>query len=153
MSGRDLTLESLHKPEDIFERAAERAREMGLPYAGAITPAEAHALREAGAAAIVDVRTPGEWQHVGHVEGAPLIEWPRDGDEGKLTRFLAELRERYPPEQPLLFLCRSGVRSHYAAHLAARAGFAHTYNVLEGFEGAHDPRSGWRGAGLPWKQG
>lgn len=142
-----------HTPQEIFERAAERAREMGLPYAGAVLPAEAHALREAGAAAIIDVRTHAEWQHVGHVEGVPLIEWPRDGDEGKLMRFLAALKETVPAEQPVLFLCRSGVRSHYAAHLATRAGFARAYNILEGFEGPHDPKSGWRGAGLPWRAG
>lgn len=143
----------LHTPQEIFERAAERAREMGLPYAGAVLPAEAHALREAGAAAIVDVRTPAEWQHVGHVEGVPLIEWPRDGDEGKLMRFLATLKERVPAGQPVLFLCRSGVRSHYAAHLATRAGFARAFNILEGFEGPHGAQGGWRGAGLPWKAG
>ena len=28
---------------EIFERASERARRMGLDYAGAVTPAEAHA--------------------------------------------------------------------------------------------------------------
>jgi len=32
-----------------------------LRYAGAVTPQEAHRLREAGAAAIVDVRTPAEY--------------------------------------------------------------------------------------------
>jgi hypothetical protein len=40
----------------------------------------------------------------------------------------------------------------------AGAGFAHAYNVLEGFEGDLDIRrqrgcvGGWRAAGLPWEQ-
>lgn len=138
----------------LFDRAERRSREMGLPYAGAVTPEEAHALREAGAATLVDVRTQPEWQFVGHVPGAPLIEWPRGGGEAGQAAFLEALRARFEPAQPLLFLCRSGVRSHYAAALAARAGYAHAYNVLEGFEGDLGAGSnGWRAAGLPWKKG
>ena len=58
----------------------------------------------------------------------------------------------------MLFLCRSGVRSHHAAEAAARAGFKRAYNVLEGFEGDLDctrrrgTLGGWRAAGLPWEQ-
>ena len=138
----------------LLERARQRAREMGLPYAGAVTPAEAHALREAGAATVVDVRTQPEWQFVGHVPDAPLIEWPRGGGEAEQAAFLDAVRQRFEPSQPILFLCRSGVRSHYAAALAARAGFAQAYNVLEGFEGDMGAgQNGWRAAGLPWKKG
>jgi hypothetical protein len=35
--------------EDIKQKAKERARKMDLPYAGALLPAEAHALMQAGA--------------------------------------------------------------------------------------------------------
>jgi hypothetical protein len=65
---------------DIFARADERKLLMGLPYAGAVTPAEAWALQGAGAARILDVRTEPEWQFVGHVPDVPLIEWPRGGE-------------------------------------------------------------------------
>ena len=139
--------------QSIFAAAAERARQMGLPYAGAVTPAEAHRLRELGAAAIVDVRTPQEWQHVGHIEDTPLIEWPRGGDGHAVAAFMQKVEDALDPEQPVLFLCRSGVRSHYAAQVAAQAGFRHAYNILEGFEGPEGTRSGWRNAGLPWKKG
>ena len=139
--------------ESIFSAAAERARQMGLPYAGAVTPAEAQRLRELGAANLVDVRTQQEWQFVGHVEGAPLIEWPRGGDGNAIAAFARKVEEALDPEQPVLFLCRSGVRSHYAAQVAAQAGFARAYNILEGFEGAEGTRGGWRNAGLPWKKG
>jgi len=61
-------------------------------------------------------------------------------------------------DETVLFLCRSGVRSHHAAEAAARAGFKRAYNVLEGFEGDLDctrrrgTLGGWRAAGLPWEQ-
>jgi rhodanese-related sulfurtransferase len=64
------------------------------------------------------------------------------------------LHAKYEPSERLLFLCRSGVRSHYAAQLAAQAGFENTYNVLEGFEGEYGAgTNGWRAAGLPWEKG
>jgi rhodanese-related sulfurtransferase len=140
--------------EQILQRAQERARRMGLTYAGAVTPREALELREEGAATIVDVRTPPEWQFVGHVPEAPLIVWPRDGAGPELEAFLAAFRERFDPSEKVLLLCRSGVRSHHAAELLAGAGFTQAYNVLEGFEGENGAgANGWRAAGLPWKKG
>jgi rhodanese-related sulfurtransferase len=139
-------------PEAIFARADERKLLMGLAYAGAVTPAEAFALQGLDAARILDVRTPPEWQFVGHVPEVPLIEWPRDGDESTLRAFLAKVEQDFDKERPVLFLCRSGVRSHHAADLAAQAGFRKAYNILEGFEG-NAPGKGWRAAGLPWKKG
>ncbi|PIV91724.1 MAG: rhodanese, partial [Gallionellales bacterium CG17_big_fil_post_rev_8_21_14_2_50_54_146] len=61
-------------------------------------------------------------------------------------------------ESLVLFLCRSGARSHAAASAATAAGFTASYNVLEGFEGDPDGAlhrntiNGWRAAGLPWIQ-
>ena len=123
-----------------------------LAYAGTVTPQEAHALRASGEAHIVDVRTPEEWHHVGHVPDAPLIVWPRNGSREELAAFVAAFRERFHPADKLLLICRSGVRSHYAAELLAAVGFTKVYNVLEGFEGDLGAgRNGWRAAGLPWK--
>lgn len=138
--------------EPILAAARERARSLGVGYAGAVTPAEAWTLQQAGAARIVDIRTEPEWQFVGHVPGVPLVIWPRGGDEDELRDFLAQIEETFPREEPLLFLCRSGVRSHFAAQAAASSGFTEAYNVLEGFEG-NGPGKGWRAAGLPWKKG
>ena len=73
--------------------------------------------------------------------------------------FLAQLQARAPADAPVLFLCRSGARSHDAAIAATAAGYTQCYNVLEGFEGdrdAHGHRgalNGWQAAGLPWQQG
>ena len=132
----------------IFERAAARVEGERLAYAGAVTVEEAHELAQAGLARIVDVRTRSEYDHVGHVEGTPLIEWRRDGEQQPDPRFLARLVEACPDkDEPLLLLCRSGVRSHYAAEVLAQAGFTRVFNVLGGFE------QGWRPAGLPWVKG
>ena len=142
-------------PEEIFDRARERGRELELPYAGAVTPLEAHRLQLAGAAQIVDVRTREEWHHVGRVPDSILIEWRRAGESRPDAGFLGKLGERFAREAPILFLCRSAVRSHHAAHAARAAGFERTYNILEGFEGPQDreEQRGWRAAGLPWEQG
>jgi rhodanese-related sulfurtransferase len=129
--------------QPIFERAAARAEQQGLAYAGAVTPQEAHDLAQAGAATIVDVRTRAEYDQVGHVAGTELIEWRRDGEQQPDPRFVERLAARHPRDTALLLLCRSGVRSHYAAELAAAAGFTRVYNVLDGFE------KGWLPAGLP----
>lgn len=150
MSGRDLEEVPAVDAAAIFERAAARSREHALRYAGAVTPGEAWSLAQAGEAALVDVRTPLELAMVGRIEGVPLIEWPRDGDDEAIDRFVAELRAKLDPAKPVLFLCRSGVRSHYAAHVASAVGFPRAYNVLEGFEGHPGAGDGWRAAGLPW---
>jgi len=144
--------------EAIFARAGERAAAMKLPYAGAVTPQEAWALQSARAATIVDVRTRPEWEFVGHIPGVPLLEGRRYGEARPDPAFAQELESLVAKEEPVLFICRSGVRSHHAAALAARNGHGRAYNVLEGFEGDLDPDEhrgslgGWRRAGLPWLQ-
>jgi rhodanese-related sulfurtransferase len=61
-------------------------------------------------------------------------------------------------ESLVMFICRSGARSHAAAAAAAAAGYTQCYNVLEGFQGDKDARGhrdtvgGWRVARLPWYQ-
>jgi len=49
------------------------------------------------------------------------------------------------------------VRSQGAAQAAAQAGYIQTFNVTEGFEGDLDAEghrtTGWKHAGLPWRQG
>ena len=60
----------------ILERAQQRAREMDLPYEGALLPGEAlDLLQEAPGAKLVDVRSRAEWDWVGRIPGAVEIEW------------------------------------------------------------------------------
>jgi rhodanese-related sulfurtransferase len=145
-------------PKAIKQAAAERAKKLGLPYAGAVTPTEAHELVQAGAAKIVDVRTKPELQYVGKPPGVIEIEWQTYPGGKPNTEFLNQLAGATGKDDPLLFLCRSGVRSNAAADAAMKAGWKETYNILEGFEGDKDPQGhrgtvgGWRKAGLPWTQ-
>ena len=47
---------SSESPDTIFQRAADRAKQMGLPYAGAVTPAEANALHETASRIVRELR-------------------------------------------------------------------------------------------------
>jgi rhodanese-related sulfurtransferase len=142
----------------IKKAAAERARLSNLPYAGALVPTEAYALLQAGAK-LVDVRTRPELLYVGAVPGSIPVEWQTYPGNARNPDFLAQLAQTVAPGDTLMFLCRSGVRSHFAAAAATEAGWSECYNVLEGFEGNKDAAQhrstvgGWRKAGLPWVQG
>jgi len=143
--------------DPIRKAAAERAKTMGLPYAGALTPAEAADLMKAGVK-LVDVRTKPELQYVGKVPGSLAVEWQTWPGGKPNPEFIGELAAAVGKDQPVMFLCRSGARSHGAAEAAMRAGWTETYNILEGFEGDKDSAghrntvNGWRKAGLPWTQ-
>ena len=142
---------------EILELARNRSESDALPYAGALTPREAHEVWQlAPGARLIDVRTRAEWVWVGRIPGAAEIEW-QSWPEGQTNlNFLAQLRQQVDQEALALFICRSGVRSHHAAALATANGWTNCYNVLEGFEGDKDADGqrgnvgGWRKAGLPW---
>lgn len=144
---------------DILNLARERAEKTRVPYAGALTPAEAHALLGmVSTARLVDVRTRAELDWVGRIPGAVELEWNSWPGSVPNPHFLTELRRQVDGEAMLLFICRSGARSHNAAMAAAADGHAYCFNVLEGFEGDKDAAGhrgrigGWRHAGLPWYQ-
>lgn len=148
------------KLTEIINLACERAKALGLPYKGALTPAEAYdLLRLAPGAKLVDVRTRAEWDWVGRVPNAVEIEWNQYPGGVRNPNFVTELKRQVDPEAMVVFLCRSGVRSIGAATAASEAGYNNCYNVLEGFEGDKDANGhrgnigGWRKAGLPWIQG
>lgn len=144
-------------PADILHAARSRVEATEGAYAGAVTPREAWTLAASGAATIVDVRTAAEVRYVGRVPSALHVEW-RGKDAPQVENFLTELVDQAGSSGVLLFLCRSAVRSHHAAAAAARAGFDHAFNVLEGFEGQRNHAQqrgfldGWRKHGLPWIQ-
>jgi rhodanese-related sulfurtransferase len=148
---------SMTDVDKIRGAAAERGKKMGLSYAGAVTPAEAHMMMQAGAK-LVDVRTKPEMHFVGRVPGSAAVEWQSYPANQPNPGFLTELAAVAPKDVPVMFLCRSGARSHSAADAATRAGWKECYNILEGFEGDKDAQQhrgavgGWRKAGLPWTQ-
>ncbi len=146
--------------DDILKTAQQRGKQMGLPYAGTLTPAEAHEVMQHHAKAkLVDVRTRAEWDWVGRVPHAVEVEFLSYPGSVPNDAFVDELAAKVPKDALVMFLCRSGGRSHNAAASATEAGFANSYNVLEGFEGDRDASGqrnkvgGWRAAGLPWVQG
>ena len=134
----------------------------GRSYAGDITPRQAWALlSDDSAATLVDVRTDAEWRFVGLPDLSGLgrdvvcIEWV--DATGKLNENFARDLAARVPAGPVVLLCRSGQRSIGAAEAATAAGITPAYNVLDGFEGhldaqGHRGGSGWRAAGLPWRQ-
>lgn len=149
------TLDEL--PETILDRAALRAKDKGVPYAGLVTPIEAFALMLAGTATLIDVRTRFENEYVGRVPDMPLIEWKPLGAAGPNPHFVEQFEALEGKRVNVLFLCRSGIRSHAAAMAVTEAGHEHAFNILEGFEGdldgeGHRGATGWRKAGLPWVQ-
>lgn len=147
------------KITEILQTAQQRAKELGLPYEGALLPAEAYEiLQSAPGAKLVDIRTRAELDWVGRIPGAVEVEWAGYPGMRLNPNFIAQLQGQVETEALLMFICRSGGRSHAAAALATSAGFPDCYNVLEGFEGDTDgdkhrnTRGGWRRAGLPWEQ-
>ena len=148
------------KLSDILTLAQERAKQLDLPYEGALTPREAYeVLQLAPGAKLVDVRTRAELDWVGRIPDAVEIEWLLYPGSQPNPNFLAHLDRQVDKESLTLFICRSGGRSHQAAAAATAAGHPDCYNVLEGFEGDKDASEqrnkvgGWRHAGLPWHQG
>lgn len=149
----------MEKITAILEAAQQRAKTQGLPYLGALYPAEAHEiLQSTPGATLVDVRSRAEFDWVGRVPGAVEIEWASYPGMKPNPNFLAQLEQQVDKEVLTLFMCRSGARSHHAAEMATQAGYSNCYNVLEGFEGDRNSSqhrntiSGWRAAGLPWQQ-
>ncbi len=143
----------------ILERAQQRAKEMNLPYRGALLPTEAHKLlQKVPDAQIVDVRSNAELDWVGRIAGAIEIELRTYPDMEPNADFLHQLANQVDKEDTVMFICRSGARSNHAAAIATQSGFIDCYNVLEGFEGDKNEAghrgstSGWKAAKLPWVQ-
>lgn len=155
-----LTLETA-LPQALQE-AQEHARAQGLGHAGGVRPREAWALVQARQAVLVDVRTAEERKFVGQVQDTLHVPWATGTALTRNPRFARELEARLAAQggkqAVVLLLCRSGKRSVLAAQAATQAGFAHVFNVLEGFEGEIDAlqqrgkNDGWRSHGLPWIQ-
>lgn len=144
-------------PTAIKKIARQRASDLRLTYAGALLPQEARALMAAGAM-LVDVRTKAELEWVGRVPGSVTIEWNTWPGNTPNPDFVSQLESQVAKDKPVMFLCRSGGRSHNAAMAATQAGYREAYNILQGFEGDKGPDGhrntlgGWRLAGLPWVQ-
>ena len=143
----------------------------GAPvFGGNVSVEDAYAMLEKEpSATLVDVRTQPEWQFVGAPDLTGLgknpifIEWQvypvMEVDAAFVSKLSNELKSRGVDETaPILFLCRSGVRSLHAAKAMTAAGWGRCYNISDGFEGGLDGQrhrgasAGWQARGLPWSQ-
>ena len=135
-------------------------------YAGNVTPETAwKILKDHKDAVLIDVRTRAEWNYVGLPDleqtgkKPALLEWQVFPSMQPNPDFVAQLSGAVGnKEAPLLFLCRSGVRSAAAAKAMTAAGYSTCLNVSDGFEGPLDGSAkrgtsgGWKASGLPWRQ-
>lgn len=144
--------------------------EAGATYAGDLSADDAWAMLEADRGVVlVDVRTLPEWSFVGVPDLSSLgketvfLDWQVYPDMSVRADFIEALQAALSASggdktAPVLFLCRSGVRSKSAAIAATRAGFTRAYNISGGFEGPPDAAghrgvvAGWKAQGLPWAQ-
>jgi rhodanese-related sulfurtransferase len=81
---------------------------------------------------VVDVRSPQEYQHDGHIAGSRLL---------PLSALMQRVGE-LPKDQPVIFVCRSGNRSLVACEQLNRLGFNNAQNFRGGM-------IAWKRAGLP----
>ncbi len=139
---------------------------MSAQYAGDVTSREAwEVLERDPKAVLLDVRTDAEWSYVGLPDLSVLekptlrVSWQKYPELNLNTDFVEEVAGHdLASDQPLLIICRSGVRSRNAAIALTARGYGRCFNVSDGFEGGHDGeghrgvQDGWKAAGLPWRQ-
>jgi hypothetical protein len=98
--------------EQLYSQAEKRRVDNQLPYAGAVTPAEAFELLQLDPRTrLIDVRTRAELDWVGRpVVGDGQyahVEWTRYPGGVPNAEFIDQLRQVATPDTPVLLLCRS----------------------------------------------
>ena len=129
-----------------------------------------HILREYKNSVLIDVRTKEEHLEVGvhnlQEVGKTIykIEWKTSILPGSEQRFLNNFYKNFDlcDKGKYLFICRSGIRSNFAA-LTVEESFnsgnynGKCFNIKDGFEGNEQSSgysrmpNGWKNLGLPWK--
>ena len=120
--------------EELLTIARQRGQQNNLPYAGAVTPSEAFALLQAHPSVkLVDVRTNAERDWVGRVQVPAdqhlAVQWSLYPGGVPNPEFVQQLTAQAKPDDVLLFLCRSGVRSRGAAKLATENGYPNSFDI------------------------
>ena len=112
-------------------------------------------LQDAQKAVLVDVRTKEEWEIVGRPDlssinkAVILNSWLLLPKKELNQNFLSDLQDAVLSDVPVLFICKSGVRSHAAARYAMNQGYQNCFNVIDGFEGNESGLKGWKNNLLP----
>lgn len=131
-----------------------------------MSPKEAYALLQNDSnASLIDIRSSMEFLFVGHPVGAIHIAWIDEPEWSINPDFVDEITQVSrkkdtddPLHNPLILICRSGVRTLQGAKVLIEAGFTQIIHIDEGFEGDRDENfqrstvGGWRFHGLPWEQ-
>ena len=147
----------MKRPDEILQLAQQRALQNNLTYAGAVTPKEAfNLLQQDSTIVLIDVRSLAELELVGKVPQSTHIEWAFYPGMVPNPAFAELLAQNVDKSLGVIFMCRTGGRSHNAAVVAKQIGYTSVYNMLEGFEGEANHLkqrtliNGWKHAGLPW---
>jgi tellurite methyltransferase len=93
--------------------------------------AEAVELVASGVVRVVDVRTPEEYESLGHIPESALI---------PLNLIVSAPAVLHDEKRPLLVCCEHGVRSAQAAHFLSEAGFPDVLNLAGGMSVWDGPR-------------
>ena len=128
-------------------------------------------LKEDEDAVLIDVRTNKEHWEVGIPDLREIgkdtfkIEWRNSILPGSRKRFLNDFNNNLSDhdERKYLFICRSGIRSNFAALTVEESFKSGNYNgmcfnIEDGFEGFEQPSvysqnpTGWKNLGLPWSR-
>ena len=128
-------------------------------------------LKEDDHAVLIDVRTNKELFEVGIPDLREIgketykIEWRNSILLGSQKRFLNDFNKNlsHHDEGKFLFICRSGIRSNFAALTVEESFKSGNYNgmcfnIEDGFEGFEQPSvypqnpTGWKNLGLPWSR-
>jgi rhodanese-related sulfurtransferase len=126
---------------------------------------------------MIDIRTRAEAMYVGMASAVDFLvpvldfpefwEWSDQGNEyiqQANPHFVRDIEARLAARglsknDPVILICRSGMRSNAASGLLFELGFKQAYTVIDGFEGdtAKDGDqkgqrvvNGWKNARLPW---
>jgi rhodanese-related sulfurtransferase len=85
---------------------------------------------------LVDVRTPGEWQQTGVVEGSQLVMLVDEAGRSDPEEWKKQMAAVSDPTQPVILICRSGNRSNVGAKILGQQNpYRKIYNVREGING------------------
>lgn len=96
-------------------------------------------LREIKNSYLIDVRTLLEWDTTGIPDLSSinksvfLFEWEQNINELFISKFQKMLSINFKKDSFLFFICKSGLRSRIAAHLASISGYNHSYNISDGY--------------------
>lgn len=143
------------------------------------TATEAAAMKKDHGAKVlmIDIRTRAEVMYLGMATPVdylvPFLDFPEFWEwsderaefiQVSNPNFVKDIEKRLAAkglskQDPVVLICRSGVRSNSAAGLLAQNGFAKAYSVIDGFEGdvakegefkGQRRVNGWKNAQLPW---